>query len=130
MSAGRPSHPPSTDPLPEDDSKVRPRQLTASGARPGDVIGGKYAVIRRIGGGASANVWEAEHRVIGSRVAIKVVHSDLSRRDEMLDRFQQEARICGTIRSAYPPQAYDVGHLDYGVPFMDMELLTGETFVA
>jgi serine/threonine-protein kinase len=114
-------------PEPTEESGVQAKTLTAKTLAVGDVVGKKYRIVRKIGGGASANVWEAEHKLIGSHVAIKVVHSDLSRRDEMLDRFEQEARICGTIRSPYLPQVYDVGHLDDEAPYMVMEMLDGET---
>ena len=46
----------------------------------GDVISGKYRLVRLLGDGGMGSVYEATHELLGTRVAIKVLHADLARR--------------------------------------------------
>jgi tRNA A-37 threonylcarbamoyl transferase component Bud32 len=94
---------------------------------PGFEVGGKYVIKRLLGEGANGSVYEGEHSQIGHRVAIKVVHPALAARDDIIARFQREARICGTIRNRHVGQVYDVGVLPDGAPYMVMELHEGRS---
>ena len=91
----------------------------------GTTVGGKYVVQRMIGSGGNGSVYEATHATIGHRVAIKMVHSRLSERVEVIARLGREARICGTLRHPNIGQVYDVGSHDDGVPYLVMELQEG-----
>jgi len=102
----------------------------SSKPQPGDLIGDKYVVLGVLGTGASATVYEAGHREIGTTVAVKVVHAETSNEPYYLARFRREARTCGMVRSAHVPQIYDVGRLPDGSPYIVMERLHGETLEA
>ena len=43
----------------------------------GETIRGKYRLVRLLGDGGMGSVYEAVHAGLGTRVAIKVLHSDL-----------------------------------------------------
>ena len=45
---------------------------------PGDVIGGKYRIVRLIGDGGMGSVYEAHHEFLETQVALKFLHSDLA----------------------------------------------------
>ena len=49
---------------------------------------GKYKIIRLIGEGGMASVYEAEHEILGTKVAIKVINPILSANDETKARFR------------------------------------------
>ncbi len=91
----------------------------------GTVVGDKYVVTGLLGSGASGAVYEAQHREIGHRVAIKVVHRALATRDDIIARFKLEAKVCGSMRDKHVGQVYDVGQLQDGSPYMVMELQEG-----
>lgn len=93
---------------------------------PGDRIGDKYVITQLLGVGANGAVYEATHEAIGHRVAIKIVHQALTTRDDIIERFKREAKVCGTIRDRHVGQVYDVGQLADGAPYMVMELLEGK----
>src|SRR5580700_9272546 len=59
----------------------------------GDVIRGKYRLLRLLGDGGMGSVYEASHELLGTRVAIKVLHPELARKTGLVDRFLQEARV-------------------------------------
>src|SRR5271165_4236637 len=72
------------------------------------------------------SVYEAVHAVLGTRVAIKVLHPELSRRTGLVERFLQEARVAAQIKSAHVVQVTDVDRTPEGHAYIVMELLEGE----
>ena len=95
-------------------------------SRIGEVVNSKYRLIRLLGDGGMGAVYEAQHEVLGTRVAIKVLHSELARRSGLGERFLQEARVAAQIRSPHVVQVIDVDRTSDGVAFIVMELLEGE----
>src|SRR5215469_9540292 len=72
------------------------------------------------------SVYEAQHAVLGTRVAIKVLHPELNRRTGLVERFLQEARVSAQIRSPHVVQVTDVDRTPEGHAYIVMELLEGE----
>jgi len=71
-------------------------------------------------------VWLAEQQNIGTRVAIKVLHSQISADTEHVQRFFNEARAVSRIQHAGIVKIFDVGH-HAGQAYLIMEYLEGET---
>lgn len=94
---------------------------------PGSVLSSKYKLLRLLGEGGMGAVYEAEHLVLGTRVAVKILHPDLARREGLMDRFLQEAMVAARIRSENVVHVMDVERTPDGVAFMVMELLQGES---
>ncbi|MCA9596660.1 MAG: protein kinase [Myxococcales bacterium] len=94
---------------------------------PGDVVGGKYRIVRLIGDGGMGAVYEARHELLGTNVALKFLHSELSKRPGLASRFLQEARVSARIQSPHVTRVTDVDQTPDGSPFLVMELLTGES---
>ncbi len=92
----------------------------------GSVLNGKYRLVRLVGDGGMGSVYEGLHLVLGTRVAIKVLHPDLARRTGLVERFLQEARVAAQIRSAHVVQVTDVDRTGDGHAYIVMELLEGE----
>lgn len=93
----------------------------------GDVIDGKYRVIRQLGVGGMGMVFEAEAMRLHRRVAIKVLQAPFAHREDLGVRFQLEAQAAGRIGSPHIVEVLDLGQLPAGEPYMVMELLLGET---
>ena len=95
----------------------------------GDVIANRYRIIRVLGSGGMAMVYEAEHQLTGRRCALKMIHSHLARRPEFTALFLKEARVGSAIGGN--PHIVEVFDADFdaerGAPFLAMELLEGET---
>ncbi|MBV9948721.1 MAG: serine/threonine protein kinase, partial [Myxococcales bacterium] len=92
----------------------------------GSVVNGKYRLARLLGDGGMGSVYEAHHAVLGTRVAIKVLHPELLRRTGLVERFLQEARVAAQIRSPHVVQVTDVDRTPDGHAYIVMELLEGE----
>ncbi|MBX3273921.1 MAG: protein kinase, partial [Sandaracinaceae bacterium] len=91
----------------------------------GKVIAERYLVRRRIGGGGMGTVYEAEHVLIGRRVAIKVLLSQWASERDVVRRFQNEARAAGTLRHPGILQALDMGRTEEGTPYLVLDYLEG-----
>ena len=92
----------------------------------GQLIDGKYRILRLIGEGGMGAVYEGENVRIGRRVAIKVLHAALTGNKEVVQRFEREAQAAGRIGSDHILEVIDLGELADGDHFMVMEYLDGE----
>ncbi|HTE52482.1 MAG TPA: serine/threonine-protein kinase [Kofleriaceae bacterium] len=90
----------------------------------GSVIGG-YELVAVLGTGGCGTVYEARHGVLGSRVAVKVLHEHVAESKEMVERFLLEAQAVNWIRHPNIVDIRDVGGFRTGQPYLVMELLDG-----
>jgi tRNA A-37 threonylcarbamoyl transferase component Bud32 len=86
---------------------------------------GRYEVVRRVGRGAMGELLEGRHVDLGTRVAIKVVHADVTLDEAAARRVLREGRATAAIRHPHVVTVLDVGD-ELGRPFLVMELLEGE----
>jgi eukaryotic-like serine/threonine-protein kinase len=93
---------------------------------PGDIIAGKYQVIKLIGSGGMGFVVSATHVELGEVVALKFLRPEALLIDELVERFAREARAAAKIRSEHVARVFDVGVMPDGVPFIVMEHLAGQ----
>ncbi|EYF06639.1 serine/threonine-protein kinase [Chondromyces apiculatus] len=94
--------------------------------KPGDLISGKYRLLRPLGSGGMGSVWAVRNELTHRDFAIKVLLPELSKNREALQRFFQEARVCGQIRHPAVVDVFDMGQAEDGAPYIVMELLEGE----
>jgi eukaryotic-like serine/threonine-protein kinase len=88
---------------------------------------GNYRAVSLLGEGGMGAVYLAEHPGIGRRVAVKVLHKNLSLDQQLLARFLNEARAANAIRHPNIIEILDSGALPDGMPYLVMELLEGES---
>ena len=93
--------------------------------RPGMVVGGKFALLRRLGEGGVGVVFEAEDTWIGRRVALKVLHPHVARHPDVMWRFRREARAAASIDHPNIVHVLEVGQRSDGSYYIVQELLTG-----
>jgi serine/threonine-protein kinase len=99
--------------------------------RVGDVVGGKYRIVRRIGQGGMGSVYEAENVSLGRSLALKFLEPHLAKSPALVERFMREARAAATLTHPNVVYVFDVGWLEDGkLPYMAMELLGGQTLSA
>jgi serine/threonine-protein kinase len=99
----------------------------------GRVLAEKYLLIERLGEGGFGAIWRAEHQVLKSPVAVKLIDLEVARREGAVERFLREAQATAALRSPHVVQVLDYG-LDHREengtvseqPFIVMELLEGE----
>jgi len=94
------------------------------------VLDGKYRLGRLIGEGGMGAVYEARHEGLQASVAVKLLSEHGSLDTKAVTRFRREARAMGAIRHENVVAVMDTGTDEYGVPFLVMELLEGESLAA
>jgi len=91
----------------------------------GDVLDGKYKIVRVLGKGGMGVVMAAEHVQLGHRVALKFLSRAGARNPETLARFALEAKAAAMMRSEHATRILDIGRLGNGEPYMVLEMLEG-----
>jgi serine/threonine protein kinase len=91
----------------------------------GQVIAGKYRLNQPIGAGGMASVWSATNTFTERHVAIKFMHSQVSRTPEAARRFLLEAKVSARVNHPNIIDILDVGQSEDGGFFLVMELLQG-----
>jgi serine/threonine protein kinase len=92
-------------------------------ARIGSVLG-SWRLTRLIGVGGMAAVYEAGG-ADGRVAALKILHPEVARHEELRARFAQEARAVERVRHPGVVAIHDLGTTDDGCPFLVMELCAG-----
>ena len=92
----------------------------------GQLINGRYEVIRSIGEGGMANVYLGYDKILDRNVAIKVLRGDLANDEKFVRRFQREALSASSLSHPNIVAMYDVGE-DDGLYYIVMEYVEGKT---
>jgi Tol biopolymer transport system component len=90
---------------------------------------GPYEVLAFLGAGGMAEVYRARDERLKREVALKMVTEALSSDPDLLRRFEQEARLAGSLNHPNLVAVHDVGVHD-GTPYFVTELLRGESLRA
>jgi eukaryotic-like serine/threonine-protein kinase len=86
---------------------------------------GRYQIVRLLGRGGMGSVYEALHRDLKKRVAIKTLHPSVAATPGALARFLREGEAASRIRHPNVVDVTDVA-TDDGVAYLVMEFLEGE----
>ena len=65
---------------------------------PGDLISGKYRLLRLLGSGGMGSVWAARNELTDRDFAMKFLLQRLASNNEALQRFFNEAKACGQLK--------------------------------
>ena len=93
----------------------------------GELLGGRFLVIKKIGAGGMGAVYRARQEGMDRDVAVKVLLGDLSENDTVLRRFTLEALAVSRLKHPNTIQIFDYGQTPAGNPYIAMELLEGQT---
>lgn len=91
----------------------------------GQVFDGRYRIDGVLGEGGMGKVYRAYQQIIQKQVAVKVLHSEVSKEGEVLTRFLTEAQAASKIGNPHIIEIMDFGKLQDGSAFLVMEFLKG-----
>jgi len=92
----------------------------------GSILGNRYEIIERIGGGGMAVVYRAKDRYLNRPVAVKVLRRQFNEDDDFVQRFEREAQAAASLSHANVVNIFDVGQ-EGDVQYIVMEYVAGET---
>jgi len=102
------------------------KAMLASTQTPTGRLPEAYTLIGLIGQGGMGQVWEAEHKVLRRRVALKILRQDLVASATARRRFEREARLLEQLDHPAIVTIHTIQRTADGTPFIEMELVSGE----
>jgi tetratricopeptide (TPR) repeat protein/tRNA A-37 threonylcarbamoyl transferase component Bud32 len=97
----------------------------------GDLLAGRYRILRFIARGGMGEVYEAQDLELGERVALKTVRPEIAMDERTMERFRREIHHARRVTHPNVCRTFDIAHhrTEQGqdVTFVSMELLEGET---
>jgi tRNA A-37 threonylcarbamoyl transferase component Bud32 len=92
----------------------------------GTLIGERFRLEEKVGSGGMSSVYRAFDPTLERRVAIKMMHRDISSDPDQLERFRREARAVAQLNHPHVVTVIDAGE-DDGAPYIVFEYVEGET---
>lgn len=92
----------------------------------GKILGKRYQIIKKIGGGGMAEVYKARCTLLNRYVAVKVLRNEFREDKEFIARFNTEAQAAASLTHPNIVSVYDVGYED-GIHYIVMEFVEGIT---
>ena len=89
------------------------------------ILGNRYQIIRKIGDGGMAFVYEAKDKLLNRTVAVKVLRPEFVDDEEFLKKFKREAEAVASLSHPNIVNVYDVGE-DGKVHYIVMEYIDGQ----
>jgi serine/threonine-protein kinase len=93
----------------------------------GQVIEGRYKLLRLLGQGGMGAVYEAEHLHIAKKVALKFLKPELCARVEFTRRFLREAQAAAATGHKSIVEVHDISQTPEGELYLVMEYLEGQS---
>jgi serine/threonine-protein kinase len=93
----------------------------------GTTLADRYRIDALIGEGGMGRVYSAEHVLMRKRLAIKVLHRELTTMTEVVARFEREAMAAANIEHPNVAAATDFGKLPDGAVFLVLEYVQGKS---
>jgi serine/threonine protein kinase len=102
-----------------------PEKTEKKDPRVGTILSERYRLDRLLGIGGMGRVYAAEHVLMRKRLAVKVLHRELTRVPEVVARFEREAMAAANIDHPNIAAATDFGKLPDGAVFLVLEYVSG-----
>ncbi|NMA95625.1 MAG: Stk1 family PASTA domain-containing Ser/Thr kinase [Clostridiales bacterium] len=92
----------------------------------GRLIGGRYELLKKIGGGGMAIVYKARCHLLNRDVAVKILRLELVEDEEFVARFRRESQSAASLSHPNIVEIYDVGE-EEDIHYIVMEYVSGGT---
>ncbi|OGO78420.1 MAG: hypothetical protein A2Y23_11180 [Clostridiales bacterium GWB2_37_7] len=92
----------------------------------GKVLGNRYEIMEKIGGGGMALVYKAQCRLLKRFVAVKILRAEFTEDEEFVKKFKRESQAAASLSHPNIVGIYDVGMED-NVYYIVMEYIKGQT---
>lgn len=90
------------------------------------LLSNRYRLASKLGSGGMSTVYLATDETLGRKVAVKVMHREISDQADQLERFRREARAVAQLSHPNLVGVIDAGE-DGGHPYIVFEYVPGET---
>lgn len=101
-------------------------QTKSSYFSPGDLVMGRFRIVRHIGDGGMGSVYEAMDLEMG-RIALKTIRADVAANPDILAHFMKEVLLARRVSGPHICRIHEWSGTDYKPVFLTMEFLEGVT---
>ncbi len=101
----------------------------AADVQAGQVLAGRYELVRLLGAGGMGKVWKGTHLGLGISIAVKTLHPSVAASPSYARRFRHEAHAASLLNHPNVVRVLDFGE-DHGTLYMVMEYLEGRSLGA
>lgn len=106
---------------------VPPPSMPPATLPPGAILCGRYELESVLGEGGMGRIYQAKHTRTGRRYALKMMLPDGVLSGDAKERFKREATLVSSLEHPSIVKVHDFDVAENGVPFLVMDLLSGET---
>jgi eukaryotic-like serine/threonine-protein kinase len=92
----------------------------------GKMLGNRYEIIEKIGGGGMAMVYKAKCHLLNRNVAVKVLRNELIHDKDLVVKFKRESQAVASLSHPNIVNVYDVGEIEDSY-YIVMEMVRGKT---
>jgi serine/threonine-protein kinase len=93
----------------------------------GEVLNGRFKVESKIGEGGFGAVYRGVQLHTGRKVALKLLHPEMTKDENLVARFKREGMVLCNLRDAHTITTYDFDQTPDGTLYIAMELLEGKS---
>ena len=93
----------------------------------GQVLNNRFKVESKIGEGGFGAVYRGVQLATGRKVALKLLHPEMTKDDNLVARFRREGMVLCNLRDAHTITTYDFDQTPDGTLYIAMELLEGKS---
>jgi serine/threonine-protein kinase len=91
------------------------------------VLNNRFKVESKIGEGGFGAVYRGVQLATGRKVALKLLHPEMTKDENLVARFEREGRVLCNLRDAHTITTYDFDRTPDGTLYIAMELLEGKS---
>ena len=110
-----------------DEIKKSKLRLATPASQVGADLTERYKLVDLIGSGATSSVFEAYDKESEDRVAIKALHAHLVDRQDVVERFEREAKTAASLNHPNIVRIFDRTNTGLGQPLLIMEYVEGDS---
>jgi len=92
----------------------------------GQTLFGEYTITRKLGEGGMGAVYLATQNQIDQQIAIKVLHDRSAKNDELVKRFNREAKAVSMLAHPNIIRVFIFGRTEEGLIYLAMEFVKGQ----
>jgi serine/threonine protein kinase len=105
----------------------KPRPKATDDIYIGQVLNNRFKVESKIGEGGFGAVYRGIQLATGRKVALKLLHPEMTKDDNLVARFRREGMVLCNLRDAHTITTYDFDQTPDGTLYIAMELLEGKS---
>ncbi|MEW9124008.1 MAG: Stk1 family PASTA domain-containing Ser/Thr kinase [Thermotaleaceae bacterium] len=93
----------------------------------GRILGNRYEILEKIGGGGMALVYKAKCQLLNRYVAVKILRPEFTSDEDFISKFKRESQAAASLSHPNIVNIYDVGNDDHDIYYIVMEYVKGKT---